>query len=89
MATPRRSLDRWLAISWALVVVIVLIVRWLDVAAPSRVLSVGMVVAFTIPLAVLSTIEKRMVLDKTLEQSCGLRNRDFVVARLRPEHCCL
>lgn len=54
MATPRRSLDRWLAISWALVVVILLIVRWLDVTAPSRVLSVRVVVVFTILLAVLS-----------------------------------
>lgn len=54
MATSRRALDSWLAISWAFVVVILLIVRWLDIAAPSRVLSVRVVVVFTILVAVLS-----------------------------------
>lgn len=54
MATSRRALDGWLAISWAFVVVILLIVRWLDIAAPNRALSVRVVVVFTILVAVLS-----------------------------------
>ena len=54
MATTLRSLDRWLAISWGLVVVSLLIVRWSDITALSRVLSVRTVVVFTILLAVMS-----------------------------------
>lgn len=54
MTTTLRSLDRWLSISWGLVVVSLLIVRWLDITAPSRVLSVRAVVVFTILLAVMS-----------------------------------
>jgi hypothetical protein len=54
VATTLRSLDRWLAISWGLVVVSLLIVRWLDITALSRVLSVRTVVVFTILLAVMS-----------------------------------
>lgn len=54
MATTLRSLDRWSVISWALVVVSLMIVRWLDIAALGRVLSVRAVVVFTILLAVMS-----------------------------------
>lgn len=54
MATTLRSLDRWSVISWALVVVSLLVVRWLDITALGRVLSVRAVVVFTILLAVMS-----------------------------------
>ncbi len=54
MAATLRSLDRWSVISWALVVVNLLIVRWLDITALGRVLSVRAVVIFTILLAVMS-----------------------------------
>ena len=37
----------------------------------------------------LVAIEKRVVLDETLEQGSGLGKRVFVVARLGSEHCCL
>jgi len=54
VATSLRSLDRWFAISWALVVLSLLVVRWLDITALSRVLTVRAAVVFTILLAVMS-----------------------------------
>ena len=49
-----RSLDKWLAGSWALVVLGLLTVRWFDVTALGRVLSVRAVMLLTILLAVVS-----------------------------------
>jgi len=54
VASSLRSLDTWFAISWALVVLSMLIVRWLDITALSRVLTVRAAVVFTILLAVMS-----------------------------------
>jgi len=52
--TTVRSINGWLAVSWAVVVLSLLTVRWLDIAALSRVLSVRVVVLFTILLIVVS-----------------------------------